>query len=88
MAQPTILSYARMGFGAGIGLFLASIIFVFIGMLFFIPGFIILNKQQKKPKEEQSQGMKIFAFVLMGMGVIIAGGLGFGALLGEVGEEI
>lgn len=88
MAKESIFSLARTGFGVGLGLMLASIVFIFIGVMFFIPGFILLNKEQKKKKEEQRTSMKVIAFILMGLGMIIAGGLGFATLLGEIGDEL
>ena len=86
--QPGFGSLVRIGFGLGLGSIGALVLFTLLGLLFFVPGFIILNREQKKPKEEQSQSMKIFAFVLMGLGVIMGVGLGAGTFLGEIGEEL
>jgi hypothetical protein len=45
-------------------------------MAFFIPGYIMFKKADKEESGSQIGGM-----VLMGLGVVIMGGLGFGALL-------
>jgi hypothetical protein len=83
-----IFSLARTGFGLGLGFAAVNMLLIGVALLLFIPGFIMLNKEQKKPKEEQNQGTKIFAFVLMGLGVVVGLGFGGGALLGEIGEEL
>jgi len=88
MVKESIFSLARTGFGVGLGFMLASIVYIFIGILLFIPGFILLNKEQKKKKEDQRGSIKVIAFILMGLGMIITGGLGFSTLLGEVGDEL
>lgn len=69
--------YVKLGFGVGIGSMLASMIFIFIGMLFFIPGLILLNKERKKPLNEQNDTNKKLAYLLMIIGSIIGFGMGF-----------
>ena len=76
-------SLVKTGFGISIGMFLAQMIFVLIGMAFFIPGFILFNKASDKNKEGGSQ---ITGFVLMAVGVLIMGGMGFGFLLDSAGD--
>jgi len=83
MARNTISmkSLVKTGFGLGIGFSLANIIFILIGMAFFIPGYLMFKKADKKESGSQIGGM-----VLMGLGVAIMGGLGFGALLDSAGD--
>lgn len=76
-------SLVKTGFGISIGMFLAQMIFILIGMAFFIPGFILFKKASDKNKEGGSQ---IGGIVLMGLGVVIMGGLGFGVLLDSAGD--
>lgn len=78
----------RTAFAFGIGAFAAQIMFVFVGILFFIGGYVMLNREQKKEKAEQAGWRKAVGFALMGIGVAVAGGIGFWAMLGEVGEEL
>lgn len=85
MARNTISmrSLVKTGLGLGIGLSLANIIFILIGMLFFIPGFILFTR--KSSDKNKSSSSQIGGIVLMGIGVIIMGGMGFGVLLDSVG---
>ena len=76
-------SLIKTGFGLGIGLSLANIIFVLIGMAFFIPGFLMFKNSSSDKKESSSQ---IGGMVLMTLGVVIMGGLGFGVLLDSAGD--
>jgi len=79
------MEYARIGFGSGLGFMASFIVYIFIGMLFFIPGFILLKKEQKR--KEPRQSMKILAYVLMAIGMIISLGMGSGTFFSELGGE-
>lgn len=76
-------SLVKTGFGISIGVFLGQMIFVFLGMLFFIPGYILFIK---KSSDKKGNGSQIAGIVLMVIGVVIMGGLGFGVLLDSVGD--
>ena len=84
MARNTISmrNLIKTGFGISIGMFLAQMIFILIGMLFFIPGYLIFKKSDK----EKSDGSKIGGIVLMALGVVVMGGAGFGLLMDSVGD--
>lgn len=82
----SIWEYARMGFGLGLGSFAALMVYMFIGMMFFIPGFILVNKEKAKG-DKQNQSLKILGYVLMVIGVIIGVGLGAGTFFSELGDE-
>ena len=75
-------SLIKTGFGISVGIFLAQMIFMLIGMVFFIPGYMLFNKADK----EKSEGSKIGGIVLMGLGVVVMGGAGFGILMDSVGD--
>jgi hypothetical protein len=77
-------SLIKTGFGLGIGLSLANIVFILIGMLFFIPGFILFRSSSSD--KEKGNNSQIGGIVLMGIGVIIMGGMGFGFLLDSIGD--
>jgi predicted transporter len=72
----------KTGFGISVGMFLAQMIFILIGMAFFIPGYLMVKKADK----EKSEGSKIGGIILMGLGVVVMGGAGFGLLMDSVGD--
>lgn len=86
MARNTISmrSLVKTGFGISVGVFLAQMIFVLLGLLFFIPGFILFKKSYSD--KNNSSGSQVGGLVLMGLGVAIMGGLGFGLLLDSAGD--
>lgn len=86
MARNTISmrSLVKTGFGISIGMFFAQMIFILLGLVFFVPGFILFkNASSEKNKDSGSQ---IGGIILMGLGVVIMGGLGFGVLLDSAGD--
>jgi hypothetical protein len=72
----------KTGFGLGLGLFASQIIFILFGLLFFIPGFIMVSKARDSKQKGSSE--QIGGLVLMGIGVVIMGGLGLGLFLGDL----
>jgi hypothetical protein len=74
-------SLLKTGFGLGFGLQLSNILFIIIGAAFFIPGYILLMKNKKEKDSDQTTPL-----VLMGIGVLIMGGLGFGLFSENLGE--
>lgn len=84
-ASPGIGEYIRIGFGISLGSIFALIISMAVALALFVPGFVIVVRQRKLPKEERSTGWLVFGFVLMALGVAAGLGLGFGALIGELG---
>lgn len=86
MARNTISmrSLVKTGFGLSVGVFLANMIFVFIGMAFFIPGYILFTRASSEKNKTSSS--PITGIVLMAIGVVIMGGLGFGLLLDSAGD--
>ena len=84
MAKNTIRSLAKMGFGLGLGVMAAQIVFLLVGAALFIPGYLMVVGHKKE--EAPSEGKRITGLVLMGIGVIIMGGVGFGFLLENLTE--
>lgn len=78
----------KLGFGFGLGGLAAAAVFAAIGIALIIGGYVLVNREQKKPKDKQSSAAKITGYVLMGLGVAVAGGLGLSTLLGEVSQEL
>jgi hypothetical protein len=82
MAKTSIRSLARVGFGVGLGVMAAQIVFMLVGAAIFIPGYLMLSSAKKDPQEGQAK--RITGLVLMGIGVIIMGGVGFGFLMENI----
>jgi hypothetical protein len=70
----TIGSFFRIGFGLGLGFMAVQIITAIIALALFVPGFILLKREQAKEKkgEKASDGLKILAYILMFLGAIFA----------------
>lgn len=64
-------------FKLGLGSALAYMLLIAIAAALFIPGFILVWRENKKPKDKRRQALKITGYVLMAIGMIA--GLGFGA---------
>ena len=79
----SLKNLVKTGFGLGIGVYLAQIVFLLIGAAFFFPGYVMF---QAKTKERASASEKILPFVLMAIGVVIMGGIGFGFLVDNAGD--
>ena len=77
-------SLIKAGFGLGIGLTLAQILFILIGAALFIPGFIIVTKANKNNQKGSTE--QISGIVLMLVGAVIMGGIGFGLALDNLGD--
>jgi len=80
----SIKNYMKMGFGIGAGVMFAQVLFILVGMAFFIPGFILFTKAKKQGQKGSSD--QIGGIVLMVLGVAIMGGLGFGLLMNDIGD--
>ena len=74
----SIKNYAKAGFGLGVGMIGAQMIFLLLGIIFFIFGQIELKKARARG------GSVLFPYVLMVLGVVLGGGLGFGLLMNGV----
>lgn len=86
-AKTPLMDYVRPAFGMGLGIYASFILYMLVAVAFFVPGFILVQKENAKKKEEQSAGVKVFGYVLMALGMVI--GLGFGAstFFGELAGE-
>ena len=76
----------REGFGVGLGFLASLMVYLFFGMLFFIPGLVLYT--QEKKKGEKASASQIVGVVLMAIGVIIMGGTGFSTLMGDIGDMV
>jgi hypothetical protein len=73
----------KAGFGIGLGLYAAQLVFLLLGMIVFFPGYLMY---QQKQKENAPDSEKVFAFGLMIVGVVLMGGAGFTLLLETAGD--
>jgi uncharacterized membrane protein YuzA (DUF378 family) len=80
----TLRSLVKTGFGLGLGVMAAQIVFLIIGAAFFIPGFILFTRQKKKTDKNSTE--QISGIVLMGIGALIMGGLGFSYFMDDLGS--
>jgi len=72
------------GFGVGLGAFAAMMVYILLGLVFFVPGFILYKKAQRVNDTDSAE--RIFSIVLMGIGVVVMGGVGLGMLMENVGD--
>jgi len=77
-------SLVKTGIGISVGMFLAQMIFILIGMVFFIPGYIMFTKSSSD--KDKSDGSQTGGIILMGLGVIVMGGAGLGILIDSIGD--
>ena len=75
----SIMNSFKSGFGLGLGFNLSVVVFMAIGFLFFLPGYVLFKKEQDAGRKGSTT--LITGVVLMGIGVIIMGGFGFGMLM-------
>ena len=65
----------KTGFGLGLGLYAAQVLFLLLGLAFFLPGYSMFQKATQENKD------KVVPFALMAVGVLIMGGAGLGILI-------
>jgi hypothetical protein len=85
MAKISMRNLIKTGFGISVGMFLAQMIFMVIGIIFFISGYM-LYKNVSNDNEKKSNGFQIGGIILMGLGVVIMGGIGFTYLMEAVND--
>lgn len=80
----SLKSLIKTGFGLGLGVYAAQLVFLVIGLIVFFPGYLMY---QEKTRDNAPQSEKIFPFALMAIGVVIMGGTGLYYLL-ESGADL
>ena len=76
-------NYWLAGFGTSAG-FATTIL---LGLLFFIPGYILVARENKKLKPDRNQTMLVIGFVLMFIGVAVSLGLFAGDALNSLSNQ-
>lgn len=77
---------AYEGFGVGLGFLGALAVYMLVGLLFFIPGFMLLANEKKKV--EKNTALQALGISLMILGVIVMGGAGLGLVADSLGDMI
>jgi hypothetical protein len=85
--SPSLMNYAKPAFGFSLGMFGGLIFYMFLAVVFFVSGFVLLKREQKKEKDKQSDLMKGAAYALMAFGMIFGLGFGGGIFFSELGGE-
>lgn len=80
----TLKNLVKTGFGLSVGVFMAQMIFIMIGLAFFIPGFMMWNTEKKKFAKDTTKITG--AIILMALGVVIMGGAGLGILMNSLSD--
>ncbi len=68
------------GFQFTLGSLAAVAVYILVGLIFIIPGMFLILKEKKKQASQRNKTMIIIGMVLVGLGSVIALGLGFGML--------
>jgi hypothetical protein len=82
----SIMNSFKQGLGLGLGFHVSVIVFLLIGFLFFLPGYILFKGEQTAGKKGSAK--EITGIVLMAVGVIITGGFGFSFLIDGINELV
>lgn len=85
--MPTLKNYWKAGFGTGGGVLSSFMVAILVALLFFIPGFILITRENKKPKEDRNNALLIGGFVLMFIGVILSTGAFAGTTLNSLENQ-
>lgn len=80
----TLKSLVKTGFGLSVGVFAAQMIFIMIGLAFFIPGYMMWNTEHKKFVKDTAK--QTGAIILMALGVVTMGGAGLGILMNSLSD--
>jgi glycerol uptake facilitator-like aquaporin len=85
--MPTLKNYWKAGFGTGGGVLSAFMAAMLVALVFFVPGFILITRENKKPKESRNTTMLVIGFILMFIGVILSTGALGGTALNSLSNQ-
>lgn len=83
-----VLDHARAGFGWGLGRQGASSVYTLVALAFFLPGLVMITRNQQVPKDKRDTTQTTVALSLMAVGVIIGSGLGSNRLFTAVQRSV
>jgi len=78
----SIKSYAKMGFGLGVGVIAAQLIYMALGLLVFVIGLSMLSKARK------NNTSVVPAYIIMGIGMVLGLGLGAGIFFDNLSQNL
>lgn len=81
----SLKNYWKAGFGTGGGFLSAFAVSILIGLLFFIPGFIMVSRENKKKLKNMTN--VVIGFVLMFIGAIVSAGAFLGDTLNSLSNQ-
>lgn len=58
-----------------------------LGLAFGIPGFILVTRENQKPKSRRNMGLLVFGFILMALGVVFGLGLNADGLFEGIANQ-
>jgi hypothetical protein len=58
-----------------------------LGLMFAIPGFILVTRENAKPRARRNTSLLVLGFILMALGVIFGLGLNAGGLFEGIAEQ-
>lgn len=79
----TFKNYFKAGFGTSAG-FATTLL---LGMLFAVPGLVLVMKENKKQKESRNTAMLIIGFILLFIGVALTFGMFGGTAANLLGNQ-
>lgn len=77
----SIKEFFKIGFGVGAGVFVAQALFFLLGIALFIPGIMLMKRGSSQDKKVVSEPDYYGGLVLMILGVVLMGGIGFGYII-------
>lgn len=78
----SIKQYAKMGFGLGVGVIAAQLIYMVIGLILFVIGLSMLSKARK------NNSSVVPAYIVMGLGMVVGLGLGAGLFFDNLSKNL
>lgn len=78
----TIKQYAKMGFGVGVGVIAAQLIYMALGLILFVVGLSMLSRARK------NNSSVVPAYIVMGIGMVVGLGLGAGIFFDNLSRNL
>lgn len=73
----TVVKYS---FAASLGALGGVVVYLFVGMLFLVPGIYLVMRERKVAPSQRSKGMQVLGVILIAIGCVIGLGMGVGFL--------
>jgi hypothetical protein len=80
----SIFLESMAGTGGALGAISGALL---LGLAFGIPGFILVTRENQKPKAQRNMALLVLGFILMILGVVFGLGLNAGGLFEGIAEQ-